>query len=112
MERKDLELISGSFFDLEIPKDKRYLLKYFTGKLQVSFLRYYMVFGTKKNFIDHTGLKCNESLLIRFEKRYKQLTALYDWAKKSLTEESLKTLSLIESGKFNLTKLKNFNKEI
>jgi hypothetical protein len=112
MRTRDLDLISGEFFEFEIPKEKKYLLKYFTSKLQVSFLRYYMIFGSYKNFINHTGFKCNESLLERFERRYRQLTAVYDKAKTSMTEEGLKTLDLIESGKFNLTKLKTFNKEV
>lgn len=105
MDPKDLHLISGEFFEFEIPKEKRYLLKYFTGDLQRAFLKYYMVFGTIKNFNDHTGYSCNEALLFRFSKRYKGLTNLYEKSKSNLSEESLKTLSLIESGKFNLTKL-------
>ena len=106
MDTKDFDLISGRFFEFEIPKEKKYLLKYFTSKLQVAFLRYYMVFGNKKHFKDHTGYSCAERLLDRFENRYKCLTKIYDKAKSSLSEDGLKTLSLIESGKFNLTKLK------
>jgi hypothetical protein len=105
MDPKDLHLISGEFFEYEIPKEKKYLLKYFTGNLQLAFLRYYMVFGTTKNFNDHTGYACNKILLFRFLKRYKGLTNLYEKSKSSFSEEGLKTLSLIESGKFNLTKL-------
>lgn len=105
MYKEDLQLISGDFFDYEIPKEKKYLLKYFTNKIQVAFLRYYMIFGTKKNFTHHTGYACSEALLYRFEKRYKLLTNLYEKSKSSFSEDGLKVLSLIESGKFNLRKL-------
>jgi len=104
---RDLHFISGRFFEFQIPKDKRYLLKYFKGKLQVAFLRYYMVFSNSKNFIEHTGYKCDKSLLSRLEKRYRNLTKFYDYNKKSFTEEGLKNISLIESGKFKLVKLNN-----
>lgn len=104
---KDLDFISGRFFDLEIPKEKRYLLKYFTGNLQVAFLRYYLVFGTRKNFTDHTGHRCAKSLQKRLVVRYNNLVNLYEASKSSLTEEGLHTIQLLESGKFNLA---NFNK--
>lgn len=106
MDPKDLRLISGEFLEYEIPKEKKYLLKYFTGKLQIAFLRYYMVFGNKKNFCHHTGYRCSEGLLCRFEQRYKLLTNLYEKSKSSFSEDGLKILSLIESGKFNLRNLK------
>lgn len=103
---KDLEFISGNFFEFEIPKDKRYLLKYFKGKLQVAFLRYYMVFESRKNFTDHTGYRCAESLQKKLEKRYLNLVELYDKSKASFTEEGLQTIQLIESGKFKFTYFK------
>lgn len=103
----DLKLIAANFFDLEIPKEKRYLLKYFVGKLQVTFLRYYMIFGNYRNFCEHTGFKCSSNLKFRLEKRFLGLTQLYENCKKNLTEDSIKTINLIESGKFNLTKLRN-----
>lgn len=106
MDEKDFHLISGEFFEYEIPKEKKYLLKYFTGKLQVAFLRYYLVFGNVRNFTDHTGYSCSNGLLFRFLKRFRGLTNLYEKSKSNLSEDGLKTLSLIESGKFNLSKLK------
>jgi hypothetical protein len=106
MESKDLELISGRFLEMEIPKEKKFLLKYFTGKVQVAFLRFYLVFGTIRNFTNHTGFHCSHTLLKRFRKRYLDITFLYEKSKKEITEESLRVLNLIESGKLNLAKLK------
>jgi hypothetical protein len=102
---RDLDFISGEFFEVTIPKEKRYLKKYFTGKLQIAFLRYYLVFGNCKNFRNHTGYRCCDNLCVRLENRYKKLTKLYDDAKSSFTEEGLNLLQLIELGKYNLTKL-------
>lgn len=103
---KDFEFISGRFFDFEIPKEKRYLLKYFKGKLQVAFLRYYMIFGSRQNFTDHTGHRCAKSLQEKLEKRYLNLVDLYDRSKSSFTEEGLQIIQLIDSGKFKLSRFK------
>lgn len=103
--QKDLDFISGRFFDFYVPKEKQFLFKYFNNDLQMAFLRYYMVFGNFKNFTDHTGYYCSERLLYRFQARYKKLVKLHDEAKKSLSEEGMKTLQLIESGKLPMTRL-------
>jgi hypothetical protein len=100
---KDLEFISGKFLDCEIPKEKRYLLKYFKTNLQIAFLRYYLTFGTVNNFIDHTGYHCSRWLLYEFKDRYHRLVKAYDEAKKSLTEDGMRIVHLIESGKYPLT---------
>lgn len=99
---RDLDFISGRFFDFEIPKEKRYLLKYFTTELQQAFLRYYMVFGSAANFVEHTGHYCSERLLWKFKARYRHLTQVYEEAKKSLTEEGMSTVERIEAGKYSL----------
>jgi hypothetical protein len=104
---KDLDFFSGKFFEFQIPKEKRYLLKYFKSDLQINFLKYYMIFRNTKNFSNHTGYKCSESLKKKLEKRFNDLVELYDKSKTSFTEEGLQTIQLIESGKF---KLSNFKK--
>jgi hypothetical protein len=103
MKAKDLEFISGSFFDCEIPKNQRYLLKYFKTDLQLAFLRYYLVFNEHRNFVDHTGRYCSRRALWTLQARYRHLTKVYETAKKALTEEGMERLHLIELGKFPLT---------
>lgn len=100
---RDLDFISGRFFNYDVPKEKRYLLKYFKNDLQMAFLKYFMVFGDYRNFTDHTGYYCNPSLLFRMEQRLRRIVAVYDEAKRALTEEGMATVHLIESGKFRLT---------
>lgn len=102
---RDLELISGRFFDYEIPKEKRYLLNYFKTELQQSFLRYYLIFEDWKCFREHTGMSCSPRLLDRFEVRYHKITEIYENAKDSLTEKNMEIVYLMETGQLNLTKI-------
>lgn len=97
---QDLDFISGKFFDLEIPKEQTYLLKYFKTDLQQAFLRYYLLFGNVKNFIDHTGYYCSERMLFRLQNKYKKLIEAHTVAKSEFTEKSLEMLQIIESGKY------------
>lgn len=100
---QDLIFISGKFFDHEIPRDKQYLLKYFTTDIHVAFLRYVLVFKEIKMFKEHTGLHCSDRLKFRLLSRYKQLIKIHDEAKSSFSEEGLNTLQLLESGQYPLT---------
>lgn len=102
---RDLDFVSGRFFDYEIPRDKRFLLKYFKHPVQQAFLRYVMLFGGYTNFVDHTGLACNVSLQRRLWTRYEQLCLLHGRLKRQFTEDSLKLMDLIESGRFKLARL-------
>jgi hypothetical protein len=100
---RDLDFISGRFFEYDVPKEKRFLLQYFKTDLQRAFLKYYMVFGEHRNFVDHTGYHCSQRLLFRFKARYHRLLEVYQEAKISLTEEGMETIRLLEIGKFPLT---------
>lgn len=102
---KDSEFISGSFFEFEVPKSRKFLLKYFRTDLQRMFLGYYLTFGNLKNFVDHTGYYCSERILMKMQKNYKRLIKCYDCAKMSLTEEGMRVVDLMESGKIRLTRL-------
>jgi hypothetical protein len=100
----DLNLISGEFFEYEIPKEKRFLLKYFKTDLQMAFLRYYMLYETPMNFVDHTGHYCSKRMLFIFAARYKHLIKLYEQAKSDLSEESMHLIYLLESGQYKIPK--------
>lgn len=102
---RDLDFISGKFFDLPVSRDKMYLLKYFTSDLQIAFLKYCLVFDDVKLFTNHTGYYCSERLRFKLWNRYKELTEAHKQAKSSLTEEGIKTLHQIETGQYQLTKI-------
>jgi hypothetical protein len=100
---KELDFLAGKFFTHEIPKERAFLLHYFTTPIEESFLRYYFCFdGDLTNFKDHTGIYCQDRWLKILTKRLQQLIEVRDWAKKSF---DLEKLARIETGAFNLTEL-------
>jgi hypothetical protein len=100
---KDLKFISGIFFDNEISKDKCYLLKYFKTPLQIAFLRYHIVFdGDVHSFPQHTGYHCSRRLCVRMKMWYRELEEAHAKAKTDFSEEGMKLLWQIESGKYSV----------
>lgn len=73
---RDLLFVSGSFFETEIPKDKTFLLKYYTTPVQLAWLRYFFAFGDTKCFSDHTGHPMTDRYDRRMRRRYKRLVEL------------------------------------
>ncbi|RTK97697.1 MAG: hypothetical protein EKK64_00345 [Neisseriaceae bacterium] len=98
----DLKIISGDFERYQIPKDKRYLLKYFKTDIQLAFLKYILVFKNYKNFIDHTGRWCRPKYLKALNERFLAIQAAHKQAKYNF---DLTFLSEIESGKLKLSNL-------
>ena len=80
-------------------------MKYFKTELQLSFLRYYLIFGKYRNFKDHTGHHCNPRMLLRLKNKLELLEAAYREAKVFLTEDGMRTIQLIEMGQFVLTNI-------
>jgi len=97
---RDCLFIGMRFLFLEIPKDKKFLLKYFNGKIQKCFLRYFIFFGEYKNFVDHTGFCCQNRWLKQLEKKYEDLIYLQAYYKKNI---NLEMLADLESGKINIS---------
>ena len=93
----DLKLVSGAFFDLELPKDKQYLCKYFDTEIQMQFLRYYCTFGNCHRFMEHTGFFCSKRWLKCLKDKYEKLIFVYDESKKNM---NFTLLAEIQSGKF------------
>jgi hypothetical protein len=94
---RDLDFVSGRFADLPIPKEQKYLLKYFKTPLQRAILRYLFVFHEWSCFVDHTGYFTTKSYLIRQEQKLYELMAAQVAAKSSMNFEELWK---IESGKY------------
>ena len=93
----DLIFLSGKFFDVELPKEKRYLLKYFDTPIQKAYLLYVHLFGDSKNFVDHTGLYCGKTYLCNLIKKLEKIQRKHKEAKESM---DLEMLVVIETGKF------------
>lgn len=96
---RELNFVSGKFFDFDLPKEKRYLLKYFKNESQIQFLKYYFTFDGDINikyFSRHTGYVCSERWLFTLRNKIRTLERVHDKARKDLDSEKL---SLIKSGK-------------
>ena len=92
----DLKLLSFQLETIELPKEKKYLFKYFDTPLQIAFLKYIHVFGDYKNFVDHTGLSCQLKWLKTLHQKLQRLEKLHKEARFNM---DLEGLARIESGK-------------
>lgn len=93
----DLDFISRKFSNWELPRDKKYLLKYFTSDCQQEFLRYYLIFGNYNNFVDHTGFLCQKKWLAELLGRLKEVESAHAKAKQAF---DLELLAKIENGEY------------
>ena len=103
----DLDFISRKFSNWELPRDKKYLLKYFTSDCQQEFLRYYLIFGNFVNFCDHTGFVCGKEYLLELRDRLREVEAVHDKAKQDF---DLEYLAEIENGKFKYRKIREWER--
>lgn len=94
------------FINEEIPKEKKFLFRYFKGKVQNLFIKYIVFFGDYKNFRDHTGLVCQDRWLKNLFKKYNDLMYINNQMKKNM---DLDGLSNLYNGKISINK-RNFNK--
>lgn len=86
--------LSGDF--TLIPKNKKYLTKYFKTEVQRTFLAYFILFGTYENFVDHTGLYCQKRYLKILHDKMLLIEESHREAKQNL---NLDILAEIENGK-------------
>lgn len=104
---RDLKFISESYLEFDLPKDQRFLWRYFRTHLQKIFLKYFLTFNDWSCFNEHTGICTTKSYLYRQEQRYYYLTAMH---KKAKSEMDLDELWRIESGKYTRKLLNAFLK--
>ena len=98
----ELELVSGEFLDGNLPKDKLYLTKYFTTKVQRVFVKYFVIFGTYDHFAEHTGYPCTLRWLKQLAFRFHQLEAAMKTAK---DHGDFEMAARIESGGLRFAKM-------
>ena len=102
----DLKLIAGDFFyDDILPKDKRYLLKYFTTSSQRRFLIYAITFEDfrlrhgsfcfYRGFVDHTGIQCTRRVMQRWTRRINEIEKAL---KKAMDAFDLEGVERIKTG--------------
>ncbi len=99
---EDLKFVAGKFEEVEIPKSHRFLFKYFTTAIQVSFVKYYWMFNNWYNFVDHTGTYCTERYLRKQEDMFQTLMTVYKDNYGKLTAENMKAIQELNEGKFKI----------
>ena len=97
VEDPELFFISGKMFDVDIPKEQKWLLKYFKVPVQRQFLFYYLTLGDPWNFSVHTGYASSKRSLFRL--RYK-LEKLLDLHKKAKDNFDFELLTKLETGRY------------
>jgi hypothetical protein len=100
---RDLALVSRAWETAELPKERRFLLKYFDTPVQEAWLRYFLVFNDYAHFCDHTGHICQ----VRWMKiLHEKLIFLENLKAKARAEMDLTLLTRLEDGKYNFSKQK------
>jgi hypothetical protein len=103
---EEAKFLAGVFFDIELPREKLFVFRYFRSPLERQFVRYYYCFGEIDNFVDHTGFACQKRWLLILKKRFDKLVEKHGEYRK---EAMLDQLKEIEKGKIKHLKLNNFN---
>ena len=98
-ENRDEQLIGGKFMKVDLPKRKRYLLRYFESEAGSVFVSYFLMFNSYTNFVDHTGYRVTRRRLRQFKHRMVLLEKAMDDARSS---GDFSLVAEIESGKFKL----------
>ena len=93
----ELGFISGSIFDINLPKEQQYLYKYFATARQRMFVKYYLTYRRYTRFTDHTGYACSKKWLKKLRRRLVQLERAHEEAK---FRNDSATLALLESGQY------------
>lgn len=96
----DEEFIAARYFNFDLLPDTYWLLKYFRTDVQKMFLKYYMIFGSVDNFVDHTGHHCTKRFLLKLESKYRALIEARAEAASILDEQHVLKLASIEQGRW------------
>lgn len=102
--KDDLALISGDFFDCDIPKDRRYMLPYFDTEVQLQFLRYYLTFNSAMHFINHTGYYMSRRWIKRLRKRFRRIESAWSRAQELALDGNFDMLEKINRGHYGKDK--------
>lgn len=97
--QKELIFLSGEFFLVDLPQNRRFLLNYFRRGIQRQFLFYFYTFESYRYFQDHTGYICSLRWLKKLKKKYRMLEETYDKLKSEFSDTNLELLAELETGK-------------
>jgi hypothetical protein len=98
---KNLLYLDSAFENTVIPKEHRFLLKYFKTFQQRAFLKYYYIMGDWQNFSKHTGIWASRFFMMKLMFKFKHYMSIYDKAK---MDANFETLNLLNKRKIKLPK--------
>ena len=89
--------------DRPIPKDKKWMSKYFKTKTKKLFLKYFLAFGSVARFVQHSGERCTKRYVKKMKMEFELLRKRHE---KARSDFDLDSLEAMEKGKFRLNYLK------
>jgi hypothetical protein len=93
-------LISGKFLEEDVlPKNRRWLYRYFDTDVQKQFVRYYLTFGRVDRFTDHTGHHISDRWTRKLVERVKRLESAHVQAR---ADTDIEKVAQLESGQYPL----------
>jgi hypothetical protein len=101
---RELQFLAGRFLrEDSLPKNKRYLYKYFTTEPVRALVRYFLLFGeSTRRFTQHTGHVSSRRWMRIIKFRIKKLEAMREQAR---ADKDTALLAQIESGKLKIKDL-------
>jgi hypothetical protein len=92
-------LFISDFMSHPLPKEKKWLNRYFKTRTKRLFLKYFIKFDSTIRFCQHTGEFCTTRYLKKMKRQYLAITERHERAKKEMDFEAL---AEIEGGKYAL----------
>jgi hypothetical protein len=90
---KNLLYLDSAFENTVIPKEHKFLLKYFKTFQQRAFLKYYYIMKDWQNFGKHTGIWSSRFFVMKLMFKFKYYMSIYEKAKAEADFETLKLLN-------------------
>jgi len=81
---RNLYFLNQCHHKFDIPKEHAWIKRYFKTKLQSTFLKYFYVTRTVKNFVEHTGYYTTIPNLSKLYNKFYYLMDMYTDAKKNM----------------------------
>ena len=92
-------MLLSDFMMQPLPKEMRWINKYFKTRTKKLFVKYFMIFNSTIRFCQHTGEICTERYLKKMKNQYLSITKRHSEAKKEMDFEALAD---IERGKYSI----------
>ena len=89
----------SDFMKMPVPKEERWMTRYFKTRTKKLFLKYFLAFGSATRFCQHSGEVCTKRYVKKMKMQFLKIRNLHDKAK---TDFDLEFLSKIKVGKIKL----------